>query len=533
MTITCPHCKKEFDIDGSELDNVLEQIRNTEFDRQLSERLHEKLTAAQAESRAELERALSGEREKAVNAERETERKHSAELDKLKEQLRNADEEKLKLQAELSAVKRSGEAETQNKVYTAVEQEKERARAAEKQLSDRHRAETEELRKQLDISRQEKAQAEQQLGILRSTSDAQTKQLITEAVSAEKERARTEHERELSELRQKAEKLRDAGIAYKQQLELSEERHKNELDKRLAENETLRIKERSELEAALRNKDREIELYKDLKTGLSTKMVGETLEQHCEIQFSQLRTSAFPNAYFEKDNDARTGSKGDFIFRDYDSEGREIVSIMFEMKNEMETTATKHKNEHFFKELDKDRKEKGCEYAVLVSLLEKDNEFYNAGIADVSFRYEKMYVIRPQCFIPMITLLRNAALKSMDYKRELDAVREQNIDVTNFERKLYDFKDKFGRNYELTAKHFETAINEIDNTIKKLEKIKNELRLSENNFRIANEKLDDLTVKKLTRGNPTMKAKFEEARLIGIETAGGSDNSTEESNEEE
>ena len=260
----------------------------------------------------------------------------------------------------------------------------------------------------------------------------------------------------------------------------------------------------------LKAKDTEIAFYKDLKIRQSTKMVGETLEQHCEIEFNRLRATAFQNAYFEKDNDAKTGSKGDYIFRESTPEGIEFISIMFEMKNEMETTATKHKNEDFFKELDKDRNEKNCEYAVLVSLLESDNELYNTGIIDVSHRYPKMYVIRPQFFISMITLLRNAALNSVQYRKQLAEYKNQNIDISNFEAEMNDFKEKFGRNYQLASDKFRKAIEEIDKTIDHLQKTKDALLSSENNLRLANNKAQDLTVKRLTRNNPTMAQKFAE-----------------------
>ncbi len=260
----------------------------------------------------------------------------------------------------------------------------------------------------------------------------------------------------------------------------------------------------------LAEKDKQIEFYKDLKTKMSTKMVGETLEQHCEIQFNQLRATAFKNAYFEKDNDAKTGSKGDYIYKETDENGVEIISIMFEMKNEMDTTATKHKNEDFFKELDKDRNEKKCEYAVLVSLLESDSELYNAGIVDVSYKYDKMYVVRPQCFIPIITLLRNAAMNALTYKQELAIVRNQDIDITNFEDNLMKFKDDFGKNYQRAHDHFDKAIEEIDKTIQHLEKVKKELQGSDNQLRIATNKVEDVSVKKLTKDNPTMQAKFKE-----------------------
>ena len=270
--------------------------------------------------------------------------------------------------------------------------------------------------------------------------------------------------------------------------------------------------EKEKAQILLKEKDSQIEFYKDLKTKMSTKMVGETLEQHCETQFNQLRATAFPNAYFEKDNNARSGSKGDYIYRETDEYDNEIISIMFEMKNEMDTTATKHKNEDFFKELDKDRREKNCEYAVLVSLLESDNELYNAGIVDVSYRYEKMYVVRPQCFIPIITLLRNAAMNALMYKQELALVKNQDIDISNFEESLLQFKDDFSRNYDIAHKHFDKAIDEIDKTISHLEKVKKELQGSDNQLRIANNKVDEVNIKRLTKNNPTMRAKFEELK---------------------
>ena len=266
---------------------------------------------------------------------------------------------------------------------------------------------------------------------------------------------------------------------------------------------------KTQYEGALKLKDEEIDRLKDLKSKLSTKMVGETLEQHCQTEFNRLRATAFKNAYFEKDNTvSKTGSKGDYIYRETDESGTEIISIMFEMKNENETTATKHKNEDFFKELDKDRAEKGCEYAVLVTLLEADSELYNTGIVDVSYKYDKMYVIRPQFFIPMITLLRNAALNSLKYKQELAVVRNQNLDITHFEENMENFKQAFARNYELASRKFSTDIEEIDKTIAHLQKTKEALLSSENNLRLANNKAEELTIKRLTRGNPTMAQKF-------------------------
>jgi hypothetical protein len=287
----------------------------------------------------------------------------------------------------------------------------------------------------------------------------------------------------------------------------SKETEKQLLEKSLNEKFSAEIRTREDI---IKLKDEEIALRKDMKLKLSTKMIGETLEQHCETEFNKLRATAFQNAYFEKDNNAKSGSKGDFIFRETDAAGNEIVSIMFEMKNEGDDTTSKKRNEDFFRELDKDRSEKNCEYAVLVSLLESDSELYNAGIVDVSHKYPKMYVVRPQFFIPIITLLRNAAMNSLKYKAELAMIRNQNIDITNFEDKINAFKDGFARNYELASRKFHTAIEEIDKTILHLQKTKDALLSSENNLRLANNKAEDLTIKKLTHGNPTMKAKFDE-----------------------
>ncbi len=285
---------------------------------------------------------------------------------------------------------------------------------------------------------------------------------------------------------------------------------KRDLDVQKTEQELLKASLKDKYETQIKDRDDQIERLKDMKAKLSTKMVGETLEQHCEIEFNKIRPTAFPKAYFEKDNDAKTGSKGDFIFREADDDGTEFISIMFEMKNENDETATKKKNEDFLKELDKDRNEKTCEYAILVSLLEPNNELYNTGIVDVSYRYPKMYVIRPQFFIPMITLLRNAALSSLKYKAELALMKAQNIDITNFEKELNNFKDGFERNYDLASKRFQLAIDEIDKSIDHLQKTKDALLGTVNNLRLANDKAQDVTIKKLTHGNPTMAAKFAE-----------------------
>ncbi len=332
-------------------------------------------------------------------------------------------------------------------------------------------------------------------------------ELMADAAKKDSEIARLKEELKSADVAKKL-ALREAlGSVEKERDDL-----RRDLEAKDAEQKLLASSLKEKYETQIRDRDDAIERLKDMKARLSTKMVGETLEQHCEIEFNKIRATAFPRAYFEKDNDAKRGSKGDYIFRDFDESDTEFVSVMFEMKNESDTTATKKKNEDFFKELDKDRSEKNCEYAVLVSLLEPESELYNTGIVDVSHRYPKMYVIRPQFFIPMITLLRNAAQNSLKYKTELARVREQNIDITNFEAELDEFRSGFSRNYDLASRKFKTAIEEIDKTIDHLQKTKEALLGSENNLRLANNKAEDLTIKKLTRGNPTMAAKFDELK---------------------
>ena len=317
--------------------------------------------------------------------------------------------------------------------------------------------------------------------------DSQQKLAITEAVN-DKDKILAQKDAEIIKLKSQIDNQKTESALKEKNLE---ENYKNQL----------------------KLKDDQIDYYKDLKARQSTKMVGESLEQHCQNQFNSLRMTAFPNAYFEKDNEvSASGSKGDFIFRESDSEGVEFISIMFEMKNEMDTTASKHKNEDFFKELDKDRNEKHCEYAVLVSLLESDNDFYNNGIVDVSYKYPKMYVIRPQFFIPMITLLRNAALNSLQYQKELQVVRNQQLDLVNFETNMQEFKDAFGRNYRIASEKYQTAIEEIDKTIDHLEKVKKALMSSENNLRLANDKAEDLSIKKLTKNAPSVKQMFDDIK---------------------
>lgn len=431
--IICPHCKKAFKIDEAGFADILQQVRNHEFEKELHDRI------------AMLER----DKESAVKLAEE----------KTKNELQSAVAKK---EAELAELKAKRELEV-------AELRAEREATVAKLVAE----------KDVEFAR------------LQSTSKEELAELKAKVQAAE-----TEKTLAITTAVNKIEKERDALAG--------------ELRSKDAEHQLVESSLKDKFVSELKTKDEMIAYYKDMKAKLSTKMVGETLEQHCETEFNRLRSTAFRNAYFEKDNDARSGSKGDYIYREADEQGTEIISIMFEMKNEGDETSTKKKNEDFLKELDKDRNEKGCEYAVLVSLLESDSDFYNDGIVDMSHRYDKMYVIRPQFFIPMITLLRNAALNSMKFKSELALVKAQNIDVTNFENELNDFRDSFGRNYRLASEKFKTAIDSIDKSITQLQKTRDALLSSENNLRIANNKADELTVKKLTRGNATMAAKFDE-----------------------
>jgi len=456
--IICPHCGKAFKIDEAGYADILKQVRDSDFEKQLHERLelaeqdkHNAVELAQAKATSELQKAAAAK---------------DAEIHELKARLDASEvERKLAVSEALSAA------------------EKDRAALSGSLEKLRHEKET--------ASQLAEARLLNELQKAAAAKDAQIQELKAriEAGEVAKMLAITEA----------------VGLVEKQRDELKSGLDRAALEKQLAETAL-----KDKYETQLKDRDEAIERLRDMKARLSTKMIGETLEQHCEIEFNRLRATAFPKAYFEKDNDARTGSKGDYIFRDQDESGTEIVSIMFEMKNEGDETATKKKNEDFFKELDKDRIEKGCEYAVLVSLLEPESELYNAGIVDVFHRYSKMYVVRPQFFIPIITLLRNAAMNSLKYKSELALVKAQNIDITNFESQLDDFKTAFGRNWRLASDGFEEAVKRIDEAIKDLEKTKEALHKSANNLRLANDKAEDLTVKRLTRGNPTMAAKFAE-----------------------
>ncbi|HRP00475.1 MAG TPA: DUF2130 domain-containing protein [Flavobacteriales bacterium] len=458
--IICPHCKKAFTIDEAGYADILQQVRDHAFE----EALQERLRLAEQEKRTAIELA---EARLSTKLEKEATKKE-AEIERLKAELKAAEVAKqLALKDALGTVEKE-----RDRLANELDQLKQAQQDAAQLARERHAHEVQ------NVAAAKEAEI-QQLKARLDAYDVAQKLAITEAVSA-------------------VEKERDA---------LKSDVERVALEKQLAEK---ALKEKYETQIS--DRDSTIERLKDLKAKLSTKMLGETLEQHCEIEFEKMRATAFPRCYFEKDNDARSGSKGDYIFRDVDEAGIEAVSIMFEMKNESDTTATKKRNEDFFKELDKDRTEKGCEYAVLVSLLEPDNELYNSGIVDVSHRYPKMYVVRPQFFIPIITLLRNAAQNALKYKSELALVKAQNIDITHFEEELESFKSAFGKNYELASRRFKTAIDEIDKSIDHLQKTKEALLGTDRNLRLANDKAQDVTIKKLTRKNPTMAAKFEELR---------------------
>jgi len=456
--IICPHCRKAFKIDEAGYADILKQVRDTEFDKQL----HERLELAERDKKAAVELAraqLGGELQQVAAAK-------DAEILELKAKLNDGG-----MARKLAVAEALGAVEKERDALAAELRQARHDRQAAAQLAEA------KLANELQSAAAAKEREIQALKAKLEAGEVARTLAVTQAVSA-------------------VEKERDE---FKGGLERAR------LEKELAEK---ALKERYETQ--IKDRDDAIERLRDLKARLSTKMVGETLEQHCETEFNRIRATAFPRAYFEKDNDARSGSKGDYVFRDADEAGTEIVSIMFEMKNEADETATKKKNEDFLKELDKDRTEKGCEYAVLVSLLEPDSELYNTGIVDVSHRYPKMYVVRPQFFMPIITLLRNAAQNSLKFKTELALVKAQNIDITNFERQIDDFKTAFGRNWRLASEGFVEAIKRIDEAIKDLEKTKEALHKSANNLRLANDKAEDLTIKRLTRGNPTMAAKFAE-----------------------
>lgn len=468
--IKCPNCGKIFKIDDGDYASIVSQIKNEEMEKEINFRVKEK------------EENINKANQLLI---KENDDKNQSMINKL-----NLEIEKLK------QYQTQAEKEKQNEISLAVSKEKENSIQTKDDLNKKIK----ELEKENSSlkNENEKMSLEQKnaLSNLENQKNSEIQDLKNKVENLNKEKqyeiknAISDKEKEILELKSSL-KIKD---------------QEKELQNKTTE---------EKYQIILKQKEQEIEFYKDLKTKMSTKLIGETLEQHCFNEFNKIRMQAYPYAKFDKDNEVskESGSKGDFIFRNYDeTQTNEIVSIMFEMKNEMDTTATKHKNSDFFKELDKDRKEKKCEYAVLVSMLEPDNEFYNAGIVDVSYEYEKMFVVRPQCFLSIIALLSSANKNALSYKKELMAIKNQEVDVTNFENKLLDFQEKFGRNYDLASKKFINAIEEIDKTITHLNKIKDSLISAENNLRLANDKAQDLSIKKLTKDNPTMKNKFEELK---------------------
>lgn len=529
--IKCPHCGKVFQVDERGFADILRQVRTTEFDKEIAQRegmLQEqnaqavKLAVAKAQQDAqaktaqrdariaELETRLAAEKREREQAEKSSQLEHANELEaalaKKQAEIVQLQADVKKLSADHDAQNRIAKAEHERLLSDATAQRDAEIAALRQQLSSQESAFKQQLESQVQQYSQKIAADKAESARVAAEESAKLQQTIVaqkQRLESQTQQFRAEKELAVSEARAVAERQRDELAA---QVKLQEARAAQE-QAALREKMTNELAAKDEL---IKYKDEEIARVKEMKARLSTKMVGESLERHCETEFNKIRATAFPHAYFEKDNDVVDGTKGDFVFRETDpATGEEVVSIMFEMKNENDETRTKHKNEDFFAKLDSDRKKKGCEYAVLCTMLEPENELYNEGIVDVSYRYEKMYVIRPQFFIPIISILRNAALSALQYKTELAEVRNQNIDITNFENSMEDFKTKFARNYDLASRKFQTAIDEIDKTIDHLQKTKEALLGSERNLRLANDKAQDLTIKKLTRKNPTMKAKFD------------------------
>lgn len=529
--IKCPHCGKVFQVDERGFADILRQVRTAEFDKEIAQRegmLQEqnaqavKLAVAKAQQDAqaetaqrdariaELETRLAAEKREREQAEKSSQIEHANELEaalaKKQAEIVQLQADVKKQSADHDAQNRIAKAEHERLLSDATAQRDAEIAALRQQISSQESAFKQQLESQVQQYSQKIAADKAESARVAAEESAKLQQTIVaqkQQLESQTQQFRAEKELAVSEARAVAERQRDELAA---QVKLQEARAAQE-QAALREKMTNELAAKDEL---IKYKDEEIARVKEMKARLSTKMVGESLERHCETEFNKIRATAFPHAYFEKDNDVVDGTKGDFVFRETDpATGEEVVSIMFEMKNENDETRTKHKNEDFFAKLDSDRKKKGCEYAVLCTMLEPENELYNEGIVDVSYRYEKMYVIRPQFFIPIISILRNAALSALQYKTELAEVRNQNIDITNFENSMEDFKTKFARNYDLASRKFQTAIDEIDKTIDHLQKTKEALLGSERNLRLANDKAQDLTIKKLTRKNPTMKAKFD------------------------
>lgn len=514
--IKCPKCGEVFTVDESGYIAIVEQVKNSEFQKELKER--EKLLKATTDKEVQLAKA------EAQMAFDKTLAESNVEIERLKTLVDSAEKDKenkleladvnAKANLEKSLSESNAEIERLKALVSASEKEKEsqlelekaNARTNLEKSSAESAAEIEKLKAQIENTEKDRDNKLQFADVnAKACVEKNAAELQAEIEKLKGKLDKAEYEKELAI---SAEVLKGQSLLSEKEKDISSLKYKSE-NLESAHELKLKLLEDS-YKGKLSEKDEQINFYKDLKAKQSTKMLGETLEQHCEIAFNQIRPTGFQNAYFEKDNDASTGSKGDFIFKEETETGIEFISIMFEMKNEMDTTATKKKNEDFFKELDKDRNEKKCEYAVLVSLLESDSDYYNSGIVDVSHKYPKMYVIRPQFFIPMITLLRNAAKNSAQYREQLVEVQNQNIDISNFEEQMIAFKDSFGKNVMWASERFSDAIKNIDDTIKLLTKMRENLTLSEKHLNTANSKAQDLTIKKLTKDNPTMIAKFAE-----------------------
>lgn len=528
--IKCPHCGKVFQVDEQGFADILRQVRTSEFDREIAQRegmLQEqnaqavKLAvakaqhdaqeqAAQRDARiAELEAHLAAEKREREHARKAADAEHASELEaalaKKQAEIAQLQAAVEKLSADHDAANRVAKAEHERLLSDATAKRDAEIAALRQQVASQESAFKQQLKSQAQEYAQELVAKQAEGARVAAEETAKLQQTIAaqkQQIESQNQQFKAEKELAVTEARAAAERERDELAAQVKLQEAQSAQQQAALREKM-------VNELAAKDELIKYKDEEIARVKEMKARLSTKMVGESLERHCETEFNRIRAAAFPHAYFEKDNDVVGGTKGDFVFRETDPEtGEEVVSIMFEMKNENDETRTKHKNEDFFAKLDSDRRKKKCEYAVLCTMLEPDSELYNEGIVDVSYRFEKMYVIRPQFFIPIISILRNAALSALKYKTELAEVRNQNIDITNFENSMEDFKTKFARNYDLASRKFQTAIDEIDKTIDHLQKTKEALLGSERNLRLANDKAQDLSIKKLTRKNPTMKAKF-------------------------
>lgn len=508
--IKCPNCGTVFQVDESQYHEILQQVRNEEFEKELNERQKNSNQIIQSKLEKEYESKLN---QKALEI-KELQTNKELEIKQLQSDFNQKQNDK---EQEVISLKEKLEASTQLTKSETQKEYQEQLNQKDLEIS-KLNAKLDQILSQNKIN-ESKTEQEYKLQLQAKENEIQAlKNNISNNEKVLKANLENTYQSQLNKKNLEIQSLKQNMDKAKVENELNVKSIKQDLQNQIEQDKMkYQLQEKSlqeKYDTLLQTKDEQIAYYKDFKLKQSTKMIGESLEQHCEIEFNKLRATGFQNAYFEKDNDARTGSKGDYIYRELDENGVEIISIMFEMKNENDKTATKHKNEDFLKELDKDRNEKHCEYAVLVSMLEPENELYNTGIVDKSHRYPKMYVIRPQFFIPMITILRNAALNSMQYKNELQLVRNQNIDITNFEESMNDFKQKFSRNYELASKKFNIAIEEIDKTISHLQKTKEALLSSERQLQLANNKAEDLTIKRLTRNNPTMKQKFDELKRI-------------------